>query len=79
MTACQGGRLACGNGQVQECGFIELIFLFDKEFLSVGLAFKDDLMTGVGEAIEDRIGHNRVGEESGPVGHGAVRGEDDAF
>jgi len=36
-------------------------------------------VTGVSQPIENGVGHDGIGEESWPVGHGSVGSEDDAF
>jgi hypothetical protein len=40
------------------------------------LSFDHDLMTRVSETVQDRIGDDRIGEQSGPIGHRTVGGED---
>jgi hypothetical protein len=55
-----------------------LLVGFDLEFRSVGLSFANDLVTGVGNPAEDRIGNDRIGKESCPDGRRLIGCEDDA-
>ena len=46
--------------------------------LPVALALDDDLVAGVGQAVQRAVAQNGVLEESQPLVHGAVAGDDEA-
>ncbi len=48
-----------------------------RETLAIALAFDDDLVAGVGEAVEDAVAKDEVIEEAEPFLHGLVGGDDE--
>jgi hypothetical protein len=50
-----------------------LVFVsFHLELFSVGLTVDDNLVTGMGQTIQDGIGHDGIGKECRPIVHRAI-------